>query len=417
MENNRNMARIIIPLIILVIVDIYVFQIFKTMGKDGAPWLQRTINIAYWAIPVMTIAIMMLAINNFKFPLSKAAITYGRAFIFLLYITKFLMAGTLLVGDIASYIGKVYQYFNGQKEIFYSYSRSKFLKNAVLAVGAIPFTTLLYGVIRNAYRYTIERVTVKLDNLPTELEGLKIIQISDIHSGSFTYKEPVKRAIELINKEEADLVFFTGDLVNDRASEMDNFMDVFDKIQSKMGVYSILGNHDYGDYARWRDDNEKVANFKRLKEIHKELGWNLLLNENRLLEVGNAILGIIGVENWSARGFRTSGKLDEAHAGTEKAQVKLLLSHDPSHWDAQVNKEYKDIDITFSGHTHGMQFGIRIPGLVNWSPAKFMYKQWGGLYQKGKQYIYVNRGLGFLGYPGRVGMLPEITVMELKKNV
>ena len=247
------------------------------------------------------------------------------------------------------------------------------------------------------------------------MRALKIVQISDVHAGSFTYKEPVRNAIDLINNEQADLVFFTGDLVNNTADEMDPYMDVFDKIRAKFGVFSVLGNHDYGDYVRWGSREERDANLERLKEVHKELGWNLLINEHRLIPIKGATVGVIGVENYSAKArFPKYGDLAAAYQGCE-ASLKLLLSHDPSHWEDQVIKDYKDIDITFSGHTHGMQFGIEIPGWIKWSPIKYMYKQWAGLYSQDKQFLYVNRGLGFLGYPGRVGILPEITVLELAK--
>lgn len=407
--------RFFIVLFLLIAIDLYVFQAHRSIWKNAPLLWQRISHIIYWAIPVVMI---LSALLWQRFDVGKAATTYIRTFFFVLYISKFLAAIVLFVGDFGVYLSKTIQYFSDKTPIEHirNYSRPKFLRNMALFIGAIPFSTLIYGAIRNAYRYKVLRTSVKLDNLPEGLEGLKIVQISDIHSGSFTYKEPVKRAIELINKEAADLVFFTGDLVNDRASEMDNFMDVFDKIQAKIGTFSVLGNHDYGDYTNWKNHAEKEQNFERIQQVHKELGWNLLMNENRILDIKGAKLGIIGVENWAARGrFRTNGDLAKAYKGTENTDVKLLLSHDPSHWDAEITKDFKDIDITFSGHTHGFQFGVNIPGVIKWSPSRFLYKQWSGLYPKGKQYIYVNRGLGFLGYPGRVGMLPEITVMELRK--
>jgi predicted MPP superfamily phosphohydrolase len=407
--------RFFIILLILITVDLYVFQAHRSIWKNAPQLWQRISHIIYWAIPVFMI---LAALFWQRFDVGKVATTYIRTFFFILYISKFLAAIVLFVGDFGIYMSKAIQYLYDKTpmEHIRNYSRPMFLRNMALIIGAIPFTTLIYGVIRNAYRYKVLRTSVALDNLPEGLEGLKIIQISDIHSGSFTFKEPVKRAIELINKEAADLVFFTGDLVNDRASEMDNFMDVFDKIQAKIGTFSVLGNHDYGDYSSWKNHAEKEQNFERIQQVHKELGWNLLMNENRILDINGAKLGIIGVENWAANGrFRTNGDLAKAYKGAENTDVKLLLSHDPSHWDAEITKDFKDIDITFSGHTHGFQFGVNIPGVIKWSPSRFLYKQWSGLYPKGKQYIYVNRGLGFLGYPGRVGMLPEITVMELRK--
>ncbi len=406
------MPRFIIPLLMIAIIDIYAFQVFKTLGKG---WVQRAIQIIYWMIPLVIVFFMVAEASQVKLGLSRSVSISLVAILFVAYITKLAVVGMLFFGDTMVYLGNIFKSFSDKDISLRSYTRPKFIKNLALIAGAIPFSTLLYGILRNAYRYSILRESVAIDNLPDDLVGLKIVQISDIHSGSFMFKEPIRKAINLINKEAADLVFFTGDLVNEKASEMDNLMDVFDKIKAKRGVYSVLGNHDYGDYAPWKDNDEKLANFARLQEIHKELGWDLLMNENRVLDVNNAKLGIIGVENWSAKGFRTNGDLAKAYKGTEATDVKLLLSHDPSHWDAEVNKKYKDIDLTFSGHTHGFQFGIVIPGFMKWSPAKYMYKQWSGLYKEGKQHIYVNRGLGMLGYPGRIGMLPEITVIELKK--
>ncbi|MCB0641956.1 MAG: metallophosphoesterase, partial [Phaeodactylibacter sp.] len=260
----------------------------------------------------------------------------------------------------------------------------------------------------------VHRTNVAIRNLPAELSGLRIVQISDIHSGSFTFKEPVRHAIELINKEQADLVFFTGDLVNNTADETEPYLDVFDKIQSRFGVFSVLGNHDYGDSVRWGSAAEKAANLNRLKDIHKGLGWDLLVNEHRLIPIRGAQVAVIGVENYSAKArFPKCGDLSKAYAGCAGLPLQLLLSHDPSHWEEQVLKDYPEIQLTFSGHTHGMQFGVEIPGWIKWSPIQYMYKQWAGLYRQGEQFLYVNRGLGFLGYPGRVGILPEITVLEL----
>ena len=405
--------------------DIYAFQAVRTLIKDFKPAWKWSIIAFYWLIPIMLIFAFSLIFTGNEDVLSRNVWVYMMSFLLISYVSKVVVAGFLLIGDLLIYVPRaasyIYKYLpfgakNATTTAFNS-SRPKFIARLSLLIGAIPFTTLIYGIVRNAYRYRILRETVILDNLPAKLDGLKIIQISDIHSGSFTMKEPVRKAVDLINREAADIVFFTGDIVNEKASEMDKFIDVFDKIKAKHGVYSVLGNHDYGDYGDWENHQEKEDNFERLKEVHKELGWDLLLNENRILEINDEKLSIIGVENISANDrFRTAGDLAKAYEGAEAAPVKLLLSHDPSHWDKQVNKDFKDIDITFSGHTHGFQFGIKIPGFINWSPSKYLYKQWAGLYQEGKQYIYVNRGLGFLGYPGRVGMLPEITVMELKSG-
>jgi hypothetical protein len=331
----------------------------------------------------------------------------------IIYFSKFLIVIVLFIDDIRRLFMSAYDGIAGTES--YNKSRSAFLSQLAIFIGSLPLITLTYGIVRNRYRYKVYREIVPVENLPKSLDGLKIVQISDIHSGSFTLKEPVKLAIDLINKQEADLVFFTGDLVNSVASEMKDFIDVFDKIESKYGVFSILGNHDYGDYARWESAEAKQSNFQDLINTHKEMGWDIMLNENRNLIINGETVSIIGVENYSASArFHKYGNLQKAYEGTEHSKLKLLLSHDPTHWEDEVLKKFQDIAITFSGHTHGAQFGIEIPGWVKWSPIKYVYKQWAGLYKTGKQYLYVNRGLGYLGYPGRVGILPEITVLKLK---
>jgi predicted MPP superfamily phosphohydrolase len=295
-----------------------------------------------------------------------------------------------------------------------SISRKDFLKKAGVVAAAIPFGTLLFGMMKSAYDYTIKREKLNINHLPNAFKGLKIVQISDLHVGSFLDDEPLKKAVNLINEQQPDIIFFTGDLVNDITEEALPFIDVLQKLTAPMGVYSILGNHDYGDYFYQKDDLEgKQHNLELMKKVHQKLGWKLLLNENVVLEKNNERLAILGVENWGAGGrFPKYGDLDLAKNGLLPTDIKLLLSHDPSHWEAKILPEHNDIAATFSGHTHGMQFGIEIPNF-KWSPSQYIYNQWAGLYTSNQQHLYVNRGLGFIGYPGRVGILPEITVFEL----
>jgi predicted MPP superfamily phosphohydrolase len=281
-----------------------------------------------------------------------------------------------------------------------------------IVAGGGLFGSLLYG-FSNKYRYEVRRKKLSFTNLPASFKGLKIIHISDIHSGSFTDKQAVSHGVDMILKEKPDLILFTGDLVNNLADEMEDYMDVFGRLNAPMGVFSTLGNHDYGDYVHWDSEEAKKANLERLKGVHKQLGWRLLMNEHVVLEKDNAQIALLGIENWSAKArFPKYGDLKKAYAGSEKYPFKILMSHDPSHWDAQVRPEFEDIDLMLSGHTHGMQFGVEIPGL-KWSPVQYLYKEWAGLYEQGRQKLYVNRGYGFIGYPGRVGILPEITVLEL----
>jgi predicted MPP superfamily phosphohydrolase len=256
-------------------------------------------------------------------------------------------------------------------------------------------------------------VPLQFDRLPAAFKGLKIIQISDIHSGSFNNKAAVQKGVDAILKQAPDLILFTGDLVNNKAEEMIDYIDMFTQLKAPLGVYSILGNHDYGDYVQWSSAEEKRQNLERLKKVHAQLGWKLLLNEHVLLEKNGQEIAILGVENWSSKArFPKYGRLDDAYKGTQSIPFKILMSHDPSHWDAEVCKLYPDIDLMLAGHTHGMQFGVELPW-VKWSPVQYVYQQWAGLYERKEQKLYVNRGYGFIGYPGRVGILPEITVLEV----
>lgn len=293
-------------------------------------------------------------------------------------------------------------------------SRSAFLNGLALVLGGTTLAGFVYG-ISNRYNYNIRRIRLAFKELPQSFKGLKIIQISDIHTGSFDNHAAVARGIDKILKEKPDIIFFTGDLVNNHAAEVDEqYQQIFSRLKAPMGVYSTLGNHDYGDYVQWPSAEAKVQNLETLKNIHAHMGWRLLMNEHVLLNRGNDQIAIIGIENWSAKAnFPKYGNMKKAYEGlSSDVPVKILLSHDPSHWDAQVLTEYPDVQLTLSGHTHGMQFGIESKWL-KWSPVQYMYKQWAGLYTQGNQRLYVNRGFGFLGYPGRLGILPEITVFEL----
>ena len=337
------------------------------------------------------------------------------------FIGKVLVAAIMLLADIfmviPNLVSFIYSFKNypigNPPESSRFISRFAFISQTALLVGGALTVGLAYGM-RNRYRYKLDHIKLSLKDLPDEFKGLRIIQISDIHSGSFDDPAAVTEGVEAIMNEKPDLILFTGDLVNDRAGEIVPYKEVFNKLNAPLGVYSVLGNHDYGDYVRWQSDEEKKENLEQLKQHHADMGWRLLVNEHVLLEKGNQQIALIGIENWGARGFTKYGDMKKAVAGLENAEVpvKILLSHDPSHWEAEVRKDYQDISLTLSGHTHGMQFGIDIPGF-KWSPVQYVYKQWAGLYQKENQYLYVNRGFGFIGYQGRLGILPEITMIEL----
>ena len=293
--------------------------------------------------------------------------------------------------------------------------RSLFLKRTALVVGGLSLLGFTYG-IRNRYNYRVRKIKLKFASLPASFKGLRIVQISDIHTGSFDNHSAVEHGIQRALDQNADLILFTGDLVNNHADEVDaKYQEIYSRLKAPMGVFSTLGNHDYGDYVHWPTPQAKVDNLDRLKGIHAAMGWRLLMNEHVVLERGADKIALIGIENWSAKAnFPKYGDMRKAYDGLKEKNIsfKILLSHDPSHWHAQVIPEYKDVQLTLSGHTHGMQFGVDSKWF-KWSPVQYMYNEWAGLYTEGDQNLYVNRGFGFLGYPGRLGILPEITVFEL----
>lgn len=340
--------------------------------------------------------------------------TLGQILFFLLFLPKILASSFLIVDDLIRLIRLIIGAFSnidvsGNSE-GKGISRLRFLQLSALGSFGVLLTTMTYGVIKGAYNYNVRKQKLKIPNLPKEFKGFKIAQISDLHVGSFMSLDPMKEAVRLINEQDVDILFFTGDLVNDKAEEALDFIDVFKGIKHK--VYSVMGNHDYPEYIYAKDDfAARKHNFDLMLDIQKQMNFDLLLNENRIIERNGKKLAIIGVENWGGS-FSKYGDLEKACKGVEDADVKLLLSHDPSHWDLQVRQKYADIDVMFAGHTHGMQFGIEALG-IKFSPVQWKYKQWAGLYKEGRQQLYVNRGLGFVGYPGRVGIGPEITVFEL----
>jgi predicted MPP superfamily phosphohydrolase len=309
-------------------------------------------------------------------------------------------------------IGQLFS--SSERKVEYIPGRRKVISQIALGVAAIPFFGIIYGMVKGKYDYRVHRIKLAFIDLPKAFEGFTITQLSDIHSGSFDSKKDVQRGVQIANNQKSDVVLFTGDLVNNKASEMDNWISVFGQLKANMGKYSILGNHDYGDYMDWNSEAEKKANLEQLKNVHKEMGFRLMLNENISLEKEGESITLIGVENWGKMGFHQYGDLDKSLEGVHNNQFKILMSHDPSHWEAQVLNHEKHIHLTLSGHTHGMQMGIEIPGF-KWSPIQYIYKQWAGDYSKGDKHIYVNRGFGFLGFPGRVGILPEITVIQLTR--
>ena len=401
----------------MLLLDTYVFQAVKAVSHAASPKTKTIIYSIYWGLTIIAVASFLIFIFTSPEFLGKKFRTYLFAVVIGLFLAKLVAMIFFVIDDIRRGIqwvtGKLFFRNTELENVSDSISRSTFLSWLGLAAGGTLFGTLLVG-FSNKYNYKVKRMQMAFDNLPASFKGLKIVHISDIHSGSFTDKKAVLHGIEKILSEKADIILFTGDLVNDRTSEMIDYMDVFGQLKAPLGVYSILGNHDYGDYVSWPSNGiSKEQNLQDLKKVHADLGWRLLMNEHVVLERNGEQIALLGIENWSNKArFPKHGRMDLAHPGTEKYPFKILMSHDPSHWDAEVKPKYPDVDLVLSGHTHGMQFGIEIPGF-RWSPVQYMYKQWDGLYEDGKQKLYVNPGYGFIGYPGRVGILPEITVIEL----
>lgn len=407
---------LIIVFALLLLVDVYFFQAVLAVSKNWSPTWKYITRIGFWVPTVLSFAALIWWQVADPYTINANVRNWIITGVFATYFSKLIGIIFLLIDDgqrLVRWVAGLFQKSSGALP-GEPITRSQFLTNAAVIASAVPFGAMVYGVVSGAHDYRIRKVTVKLPNLPKSFDGLRIAQLSDIHSGSFFNKTAVKGGVEMVLNEKPDLIFFTGDLVNNESVEVKEYINVFDKLKAPLGVFSITGNHDYGDYKSWTSQSAKQQNFKDLIEAHRLLGFDLLMNEHRFIEQGGEKLAILGIENWGGGGFAKYGKLDLAHAGTNEAAVKLLLSHDPSHWDAQVLPNYKDIDIAFAGHTHGFQFGVEL-GDFKWSPSQYAYKQWAGLYTEGNQYLYVNRGFGYLGYPGRIGMPPEITVMELKR--
>ncbi|MET3978743.1 putative MPP superfamily phosphohydrolase [Mucilaginibacter sp. UYP25] len=406
---------ILVPLV-LIIIDYYILRGIQTAFIKKQFTRKRWFLGFYWFSSLFLITILLLSIY------SKMPVGVRGAFLFLFFITfifKIFYVLFIAVDDLRRFI--IYlirknktapdpEKDNGFKTI----PRSEFLMKAGILAGAVPLYLIKHNMSKGLYDYHVLNVDLYLPNLPKAFDGMRIGQISDIHSGSFHSVHNMQGGVQMLLNQKTDVIFFTGDLVNGQSSEVNRVMDVFKKVKAPLGVYSILGNHDYGDYGKWATPADKAKNLHDMHQAHKTLGWDLLTDEHRRLKIDGAELGILGIGNWGAMSrFPKYGKMEEAVKGTDDLPVKLLLSHDPSHWRAEVIPKYPQIDVMFSGHTHGMQFGVRTPD-IQWSPIEYVYSEWAGLYREKHQQIYVNVGYGFLGYPGRIGMLPEITVFTLK---
>lgn len=388
-------ARIPLILLLLVTADIYFYQAVETLTTNSF------ILSGYWLLDLSLIVGLIFAFTQRK-SMPKLAPILMTAFLLML-VPKLFGMPVLALEDFT----RIFRGFP---------PRNPLVSELALVIAAIPFIGLLYGLTRGRHNYRVHKETLYFDDLPEAFDGFTITQLSDIHSGSFTSEKGVAKGINLVNQQNSDLILFTGDLVNNLASEMDRWIPFFSKLKAPYGKFSILGNHDYGDYVQWESTQHQQANLNRLKNVHKEIGFDLLLNEAVPVKKEDESVALIGVENWGKGGFHKYGDLDKATQHVPDEAFKILMSHDPSHWDAVTLDHNQHIHLTLSGHTHGMQFGIELFGW-KWSPIKYVYKQWAGLYNKSGKYLYVNRGFGFLGLKGRVGIWPEITVLTLKKAI
>lgn len=404
-------ARWVILFVIIAIIEIYAFQAVKTFTKV------RWVQFSYILISVAAVAFIFYGFSKFDRSVGQTPLfmmTIG--VLLLILVPKLLITFIMLLEDVLRLMIGTKNYFANYGNDTFLPERRKFVSQVALGIAAVPFLSLIYGMTIGKYNYKVLRQTLFFDDLPDAFDGFKITQISDIHSGSFDNPEKISYAVDLINQQESDLLLFTGDIVNTHATEMHPWIDTFKKIKNhEFGKYSILGNHDYGEYVEWKSEEAKNKNFENIKDLHQQIDFKLMLNENTKIKKGNDEIALVGVENWGVK-FKKVGDLNKASENLKKEDFKILMSHDPSHWDAEVKEHPKHFHLTLSGHTHGFQFGIEIPGIIKWSPVEYVYKQWAGLYENVGKYIYVNRGFGFHAYPGRVGIMPEITVIELKKG-
>jgi predicted MPP superfamily phosphohydrolase len=402
--------RWILTIAILLALEVYAFQAFKTLFKF---WWSLS---AYVGVTLIVVGLM---IYSFYQPTPNGSLTGFRAYMIGFFLSLMALKLSIIVMMFGEDIVRFFIFL--YRKLFTSSldnlpSRRKFISTIALGLGAIPFLSLLYGMFKGKYNFKVLAYELEFDNLPKAFDGYQITQISDIHSGSFDNKEKIEYAVNLVNEQNSDAILFTGDLVNNLAKEMQPWTSVFSQLKAKDGVYSILGNHDYGDYYNFESQIQKQENFESLVQVHSDLGWDLLRNERREIKRGDSKLQLIGVENWGKGGFKKAGDFEKASEGVDPKDFKILMSHDPSHWDEVIKHHEKDVQLTLSGHTHGMQFGIEIPGWFKWSPVQYRYQQWAGIYENAKRYINVNRGFGYLAYPGRVGIWPEVTVLKLKRR-
>lgn len=406
------LVRLLFFLAFVLIIEVYAFQAFKTISRI------KWVHYSYIILSILILVYIIYSFTQFDRSVGQTPKTlFTLGLVLIIYIPKMILTTIMFGEDFYRIISGTISHFLGNtNQSSFLPERRKFVSQIALGVAAVPFLSLLYGMTKGKYNFKVIKQTLFFSDLPDGFDGTTITHISDIHSGSFDDPEKIQYAVDLINEQNSDMVLFTGDIVNTHATEMHPWVDTFKKIHNpKFGKYSVLGNHDYGEYINWPTQKEKADNFEAIKDLHRQIEFKLLMNEHIKLKNGTDEIAVVGVENWG-KSFKKAGDLSKASTGLNQNDFKILMSHDPSHWEYEVKNHEKNFHLTLSGHTHGLQFGIEIPGFIKWSPVQYVYKQWAGLYENVGRYIYVNRGFGFHAYPGRVGIWPEITVIELKKG-
>ena len=403
--------RILFLFLFLLIIELYSFQAVKTLVKI------KWVLLSYQIVSAVILFYILYAFTKFDRSVGQThqtMLTMG--LLLLVYVPKLVLLVVMFGEDIFRIGTGAVNYFRDTTNEEFLNSRRKFVSQIGLGLAAVPLLSLIYGITLGKYNYKVIKQRIFFPDLPNAFDGFTITQISDVHSGSFDDPEKISYAIELINEQNSDMILFTGDIVNTHATEMLPWIETFKKIKEHpYGKFSVLGNHDYGEYVTWPTELEKEKNFESIKNLYKQINFQLLLNEHKYIAKDNEKIALVGVENWG-HNFKKAGDINKASDGLTKDDFKILMSHDPSHWEYEVKNHDKNFHLTLSGHTHGMQFGIEIPGYFKWSLAQYVYAQWAGLYENLGRYVYVNRGFGFHAYPGRVGIMPEITVIELKKG-
>lgn len=411
-------------LLFLFALDLYVFQGFKVLiSTNTNEVLVRNLKWVYWSVSVLLPVLFMFFMfrGRATHQIPTFGIVMGHLWL-MLFVSKLVFVVFLMLEDGWRVLEYVYlKVFNSNSvedqanQLVGIASRRKFISNVALGIAGIPFFSLLYGVVAGKYNFKVHKLVMSFKDLPEAFNGFTITQISDVHSGSFTDREGVLKGLQMVKDLKSDLMVFTGDLVNTFSDEFDPWIEDFKELKAPYGQFSILGNHDYGDYAEWNNATDKQKNFERTKAHHETIGFKLLLDESVRIAKDDQEIYLMGVENWG-KGFGERGDLYKAISQVKPEAFKILLSHDPTHWEFQVKKFEQHIHLTLSGHTHGMQMGVELPGF-RWSPAQYRYPKWAGLYSENNRFLYINRGFGVLGFRGRAGIWPEITQIELRREV